>query len=209
MLTKLLRFVVVAVLLVAVPNVASALTVTRQFVVSATVPAATGISITATRVAVQGNVFGSAVTAMDFNPLTFNAANGIWVPDHYFAVDVGATGGAGTPVVLVSYGSESSPAGQAKGLGFKSTATFVKVTGTGASQTETSLTTHGPTKLLNQLTAGEVINASEVTGGFFRMYVGVYTGGNATIDGLGGVPFTNADVPGTYQGTLIVAATIP
>jgi hypothetical protein len=191
------------------PAAMALITDSKQFVVSATVPAASGINIVATQVSLPGNVFGASVTAMDFNPLTFDSTNGIWIPNHYFAVDVGASNGAGNPNITVSYGSESKPAGQVKGLGFKSTATFVKITGPAGSQVETPLAAHGPKKLLNSIAGGENITAAEISGGFFRVYVGLYTGDNAGLNTLGGEPFTNGDKPGTYQGTLTVSATIP
>jgi hypothetical protein len=180
----------------------------EQFIVTATLPAATGVTITATRVRTSDNVFQNTVTELNFDPLRFDPTNGIWVPDHYFAIDVGGTGGAGSPNVTVSYGNETSPAGQVKGLGFKSSATFVKITGPSNSQTQTPLAAHGPIKLLKDLRGGEVVNGSELVGGFLRLYVGIYTGGNSTLDAAGGEPFTNADRPGTYQGTLTVTAVV-
>ncbi len=185
-----------------------AVTVTKPFVVSATIPSATGISITATRVTSSNNQFGAQVSALDFNPMVFNALNSIWLPDHYFAIDVGSTGGAGSPNVTVTYGSETNPTGQVKGLGFKSTANFVLVKGATGSQTETPLTAHGPKKLLKSLT-GENITATELASGFLRVYVGVFPGDDTAILTAGGEPFTNADKPGTYQGTLTVSATVP
>lgn len=180
----------------------------EEFVVSATVPSASGINIVATHVRLSDNEFLNPVTALNFNPLTFNSGLGIWTPDHYFAIDIGASGGAGNPGVVVEYGSETSPTGQIKGLGFKSTATFVKITGAIGSQVETPLVAHGPKKLLNSLIAGENITAAEITGAFLRVYVGLYPGDDDDLNALGGEPFTNADKPGTYQGTLTVTATI-
>lgn len=185
-----------------------ALTSSTEFVVSATVPSATGISITATQVDSATDTFGAQVNELNFDPMTFNALNSIWLPDHYFAVDVGSTGGAGSPDVVVTYGNEASPAGQIKGLGFKSTATFVKITGPEGSQTETPLVTHGPKKLLASL-AGENITSAELATGFLRTYVGIFPGDDAAILADGGEPFTNADMPGLYQGTLTFTATIP
>ena len=94
-------------------------------------------------------------------------------------------------------------------LGFKSTATFVKITGPSNAQVENPLTTHGPKKLLKSITAGENITSGEINGGFLRVYVGIYPGADAAIDAAGGEPFTNGDKSGSYQGTLTVSATIP
>lgn len=203
---KVIGILVAAIMFV--PGLASAV----DFNVTATIPAANGISISATEnQMVSGNeVFGPTVTEMNFNPMAFDSANGIWTSVKFFAVDVGATGGAGSPTVTVTYGSESNPTDQIKGLGFKSTATFTKVTGGPAptDQIETLLAAHGPTLLLNSLSSGENIDSSELIGGFLRMRVGIYDGALAEFNDVGGEPFTNGDLPGSYSGVLTVTATL-
>lgn len=182
------------------------------FDVSADVKAATGVTISATENTIVGGneVFGPTVTAFDFNTasgfLTLDAANGILISDHFFAIDVAATGGAGGPDVDVSYGSEVSPAGQAKGIGWKTTATFNKVTGPEGSQTDVTMGAYG-TKLLAQLTTLLNIPKADLLGGFLRIRVGIYDGANAGLNAAGGEPFTNADAPGPYSGILTVTAT--
>ncbi len=177
--------------------------VTTNFLVSASVPVATGASITASRVNSTNNVFSPVVgTSLSFDPMTFDAVNGIFLPDHYFVIDSGAIGGAGTPDIVVTYTEGTNPNSPGKGLGWHAAATFVRVQGT----TEIPLTSHGPKKLLKDL-AGEHITIAETVGGFFRMYLGVVTGDAATP--TGGVPFSTGDRPGTYTGTLVVTATVP
>lgn len=208
---KLLSFVVGFMLLAPTAYAESV-----PFTVSAAVPAATGVQITATHVTAATNTFGPKVTALNFNPLSFipgptNNIN-IWLPDHYFAIDVGATGGAGSPNVTVAYTEGAKPAGQVNGLGYKTLATFTKITGgpTPADQVQTDLVAHGPKKpLKNLIGAGEVINNSELTGGFFRVYVGVFPGDDAAVLAMGGEPFTNGDKPGDYDGVLTITATLP
>ena len=68
-----------------------------DFLVSASIPAANGISIVATEVDSASGNFGSTVSALDFDPMAFITQQGVWLPDHYFAIDVGVTGGAGSP----------------------------------------------------------------------------------------------------------------
>ena len=113
-------------------------------------------------------MFGQQVSALNFDPLTFDSTNGIYLPDHYFVIDVGATGGAGSPDVTVTYVEGSKPVGQAKGLGWKSIATFVKITGSPGNEVQTDMATHGPKKLLKDL-SGESILESEISGGFLRL----------------------------------------
>ena len=184
--------------------------VSVPFTVSASIPAATGISIVATQVNSANNQFGAQVTALDFNPMAFNATNKVWLPDHYFAIDVGATGGAGNPNITVKYAEGAKPVGQPNGLGFKSIATFVKITGgpAPADQIQTDLAAH-PKKPLKNITAGEVIGNAEIAGGFFRVYIGIYPGGDAALAALGAEPFTNGDKSGNYDGTLTITAVLP
>lgn len=179
-----------------------------DFLVSATIPSASGISIVATQVDSTSNEFGPEVSALDFDPMVFNSELGIWLPNHYFAIDVGVTGGAGSTNVTVTYTEGSKPNGQDKALGFKSTATFVKVTGPDDDQEETDLVSHGPKKLLKDLIGGEQFTGAELSGGFLRTYVGIFPGDDQGILDDGGEPFTNDDVPGDYNGTLTITATI-
>jgi len=184
----------------------------EQYVVKVDVPQATGVSIVATRNQVVGGVeqFGPAVTEFDFNPMSYDSQNGIYTSNYFYAIDVAATGGAGAPDVTVTYGSESSPAGQVKGLGSKSTITFSKVSGGPApkDQVDAVMAGHGPTKLLSQIESGEAITDTELIGGFLRMRVGVFDGANPSLVSAGGEPFSNSDLPGAYSGILTVSATI-
>lgn len=179
-----------------------------DFLVSASIPAASGVSITATEVDSASNEFGNTVAALNFDPMNFNAQLGIWLPDHFFAIDVGVTGGAGSVNVTVTYTEGSKPNGQTNGLGFKSIATFVKITGPQDNQVQTELVAHGPKKLLKDLAGGEQITGTELLGGFLRVFVGIFPGDDQDILDSGGEPFTNSDVPGSYDGTLTITATV-
>ncbi len=183
------------------------------FTVKATVPTATSVSITAYSVNSTGTpVFTPVVgTLLDFSPLTFNAINQIYLPDHFFAIDLAPVGGAASPNVTATFTQGANPNNPAHGLGWKSTATFIKVTGPTGTQVETGLATHGPKKLLKDLTGGENIGSSETAGGFLRIYLGIVTldPGATFPDPAGSETFSNADLPGDYDGTFLVSATIP
>ncbi len=222
---KKLRWMMLAVLVMMVAFVpvqkSDALEETASFIMSATVPAATGISIIATENEIVGTneVFGPVVTAFDFNvdgitppSLDFDTVNKIYISDHFYAIDVAATGGAGSPQVVVSYGAESNPAGQANGFGVKATATFNKVTGGPLPEDQDDITMAGHgTKLLQDISGGETMTPTELLGGFLRVRVGIYDGGDTSTGGLndqGGEPFTAGDLPGPYSGTVTVTATL-
>lgn len=182
------------------------------FTVSATVPAATGISISVDSVNSTTNVFtllASGTTALSFDPMTYNATNAIYIPSVYYALNFGVTGGAGTPDLTVTYNEGTNPNGTTNGLGYKTTATFAKeVVGTGGTTTETLLSDHGPKKRLIDLN-GEHVTYTELAGGYPRIYVGVWTGTTTVpADPSNGQPFSNGDAPGTYTGSLVVTAVV-
>lgn len=179
----------------------------KSFVVSASVLKATGITIAASKVIAATNQWSSVVgNAMSFDPMEISD-DGVWLPKHFFAVDVGATGGAGSPSVTMTYTEGVNPNTPGKGLGWKSTATFVRVEGPDGDQTEVPLTAFGPKKLLKDL-AGLVIPEAQIIGGFLRVYLGIVSGDPAANDPVGAEPFTNADAAGKYEGTLVISATV-
>ena len=178
-----------------------------DFTVSAFLDPATGVSITASSVNSTSKVFTGVGTTLSFNPLTFNTLNKIWLPDHFFAIDVAPSGGGGSTDTTVSYAEPSSPndATTGHGLGWKTTANFFKVSGTPA--TEAGLAAHGK-KMLKDL-SGERIFPAEVAGGYLRIYIGIVTKDPAAVplDPAASEPFTNVDMSGTYHGTLTITAT--
>jgi len=176
------------------------------FVVSADVPSATTVSITATKMlGADDSVVETDVTALNFNTggkLVYKPALGIFLSDFYYAIDVGVGDGVGAVAsVTTSYTVGGAP--QAIGLEKKATATFVKAVSSGS---EANI---GPGKvLLSSLIAGSTVNSTAWSGGWFRVYVGIYDGGDATLNADGGVPFTGADAVGQYTGTLTLSATL-
>ena len=177
---------------------------------SADIPAATSVSVNVSSVNSSTNQFSAlSGSSLTFNPMTLDQTNKIYLPNHYFALDVGPAGGAGSINVTLTYTEGIPPAGQTHGLGWKSTATFVRVVGATGNQTETGLTAHGPKKLLKDLN-GETILSSEVSGGFFRMYLGIVTLDPAAAfkDPAGAEVFSNADKPGNYSGTLLISTAL-
>ena len=178
------------------------------FTVSATVPSATGVSITVDSVNASTNAFTtlpSGTTALSFDPMTFNTSTNIYIPDHYFALNFAVGAGAGRPDVTVTYNEGSNPNGSTNGLGYKSTATFAQETTSG----ETLLTAHGPKKRLIDLSGEHVAYTELATGAYLRIYLGVWTGSTtAPADPSNGQPFSNSDAAGTYTGSLVITAVV-
>lgn len=208
---KLFLFVLGA-LFVATP--AFAIVTSKTFLLQANIPAATGSQINAFSINGTGTPVFTPVagTTLSFNTgptMPFDVPAGIYIPDHYFAIDVAGSGGAGSPDVTVTYSGDTKPAGQTTGLGVKATATFVKVSGSGATATETGITTAGPKKRL--IDVNQTILKTAYAGGFLRIYLGVVTKDPAATfpDPANSEPFTNADVAGAYAGTFLISATVP
>ena len=200
-------FKILMIVIFCVAGAASARAVTSEktFTISASVPAALGVNFIASSVDNANNFTLVTGTNLTFDPMTLNIANGVYLPNHFFAIDVGAASGAGIPSVTATYTEGLNPNNPGKGLGYKSTATFVRVQGSGTTQTEVPLTSHGPKKLLINV-SGEQITAAEIVGGFLRIYLGIVPGGTGTP--TGGEPFTNGDKPGSYDGKLLLSGTI-
>ncbi|MBF0485667.1 MAG: hypothetical protein HQL16_04030 [Candidatus Omnitrophica bacterium] len=206
---RLLGLTLVGLFLLALPGTVFAASLTKNFAVSATIPLTSSISINASSINSTTKAWTAVTgTALSFDPMTFNTTNGIFLPDHFFAIDAASSGTTGAPTVTMTYVEGTNPNGTGHGLGWKTSASFWKVTGSGTATTETGLTLGR--KMLKDL-AGTTVAPTDITGGWLRMYVGINTGDSTAVP-----PFTtdmevfsNADKAGTYTGTLSVTATTP
>ncbi len=176
------------------------------FMVTAAIPSATGVKITAATI-VENPVTHAIIsytpidtTDLTFSAMTYDSTNKIWTPPNYFAIDIANTG-VGSPNVAVVYADGGKPAGQAQGLGNRATIAFKKVVWVDASHNnETDIAGH-PRKAL--IAANDSFLPATTAGGWFKMYIGVATDASVA----NAAPFTNADQPGSYSGTVTVTAT--
>lgn len=172
---------------------------TVKFVVSEVTPGATPIFIAHPSFSLDFNIAGTG--------MAYDKVNGIWVGSRFFAIDVAPTAANGDPApgnygsISFSYAGNTVPAGQppTEGLNKRATLTAVLVD---AQQKESVLRKGAIGNSFASLT-----NA-DVTGGFLRVYVGLATGETGANAIPGSVPFTNADKPGAYTGTLTITATL-
>lgn len=186
-------------------NSFAAISAQKTFTLSATVPSATSIAIDAYSVdTATSNVTPVAGTSLGFDPLTLDPVNSIYTADHFFYVNVQASGGAGIPTTTLTFTQGANPNSGVggNGLGWKGALTYTKVDT--ASGNVTDLAAH-PKELFKDVT-GDVVLPSELTGGYFRAYLGLNTGTGMP---TGGEMFSPTDKPGLYDGTLLVSATIP
>ena len=186
---------------------ASQAAMAQTLTVSAAIPAATGLTLTVTPVNATTNVFGTpstTATTIPFGTLTLNPSLGIYLPTNYYTIGISASGGAGTPIVNVTYTegtNPNAPGTSTHGLGSKATATFLTVNG--QTQTVSSL---GKKRLIDLTgTAGQL--ATIPFGSYELVDVGIWSGSTvAPADPTNGEPFSNSDVAGTYTGTLTFTA---
>jgi hypothetical protein len=82
-------------------------------------------------------------------------------------------------------------------------------TGVSTPPSETGISSVGPKKRLIDLSALHVPYTT-VTGGWLRVYVGIWNGSTTATypDPANGQPFSAADAPGTYSGTLTFTETV-
>ncbi|MBF0122831.1 MAG: hypothetical protein HQL21_05425 [Candidatus Omnitrophica bacterium] len=184
---------------------------TRSFTVTASVPSATGVAISASSVLVSTNAFtplASNVTSLSFDTMTFNTTYGFWAPDHVFAIDVGTVGGAGNVTTVVTYteGTNQNSSVGGHGLGYKGLATFQKATVSGGVTTEATIAAHGKKKLIDL--TGTTVTPAQVAGGWLRVYLGITTDPTAVGMPANAEIFSNADRSGIYDGTITFTATV-
>ncbi len=184
----------------------------ESFPVSVTIPASSGIDIVATEVDSATDTFGLQVSSLNFDPLTFFATDdqgnpmNIWLPDHYYAMDVGVvSNGSGTvQSVVVEYTEGSKPAGQTEGLGHRTTADFVKMSIVNSQEVQTPLSI-GKKALIDLSPPGQLVTGAEIANGWLRLFVGANDGTSTNVTGG---PISNADRPGPYNGTLKFTGTV-
>lgn len=178
--------------------------------ITANVPPANDVGFFVSRVTRTGNTvnFDTPILGsqqLNFGTLTFSPTNGIFIANHFYAIDVGAIAAGGSPAagqvgtVQLSYVN-----GTPRGLGNKAITTFVRVTGAPGSQTETTFARH---TLANSNLS---VQPAQFAGGFLRIYLGINTGevfATFPVEASGS-PFTTADAGGDYTGTLTLTSTL-
>lgn len=192
---------------------------------SATIGGPTGVNMVALRVNNKGTLPSdwttTPVTSLDFNPMTLQTFTvsgrtfSSFLPNHFFAIDMAYTFSTGSPITQIQfhYTDGTPPAGQAHGLGWKATATFVKkrLDANGNEVTETIADRVGPGKILLKDAGTVSFTLSSLSGGWLRVYVGMVTKdpalGTTDIENAPGTQaevFSPGDVAGSYTGTVSI-----
>ncbi|MDP1853857.1 MAG: hypothetical protein Q8L26_06635 [Candidatus Omnitrophota bacterium] len=146
-----------------------------------------------------------ALSPMAFGTLVYDTVNKIFVPSPaiYYAVDIGVTDNTGTVWTLTQTGT--SIANGINNLNNNINATFVKVTGSGTSTTDTPLT-GGAVSYAAAMT-GKAYTKTAISPGWMRIYYGIGTGNPLKPDNTGVVPVGADKQAGLYSGVVTITLT--
>ena len=163
--------------------------------VNATVPTVTGgLSVGISKV--TGTVWTDA-TSISFGTLVLDSVNNIFLPDCYYAVDIGVQDNSGT-VWTVTH-TRSSLASGTNNLDSKVNVAFNKQTsGTVGAELQ---------KVSFNLSNNIAYTKTELAGGQLRIYYGVGAGDPAKPDATGVTPIGLDTPAGTYTGAVTITLT--
>ncbi len=228
---RIMGLIATAVFVVGVAGSAHAIVATDTFSLTATMQAVSSISMSVNSVDSATSKIWTPVTvtggaaALSFDPMSYKTfydtvdptkvVGNAWLPDHFFAIDIGSQGSVTNYTVAVKYAETNADnpnfAAGGHGLGWKSTVTFMQETGTA----ENAIVRHGGAgkMLLKDIAltgaTGQVVTKADVGSGWLRLYVGIVAKATTGIaDPAAGEVFTNADAAGAYKGTLTIVATM-
>jgi hypothetical protein len=162
--------------------------------VNATVAVLTGgLSVSVSKV--TGTVWTPA-TAISFGTLVWDSVNKIFLPNCYYAVDIGVTDNTGTAWTLTH--TRASLANGSSNINNKVNVSFNKQT---SSTTATELQ-----KVSYANSNGIAYTKAQLSGGWLRIYYGVGTG-EAGKDAPGVTPIGLDTLAGTYSGSVTITLT--
>ncbi len=171
----------------------------QLFMATAFVPTVSGTTMSAYKVT-GGSAQLLNDVLFDFGTLLYDGQNQVWYAPSYFYITVAAVQGV-SPNVTVSYKEGANPNGnQNHALGAKVVLTFTRLTATG----QQNLMASHPSQALKDIGLVTVTPA-ELGGDSLDIALGIYRGFPVV---AGAEPFTNADTPGAYTGTLTVTSTV-
>ena len=171
--------------------------------VNATIPTITGgLSVSISKVPVDPitGVEGTWIpnqSAISFGTLIWNTTNHIFLPDNYYAVDIGVTDNS--PTLWTVTHTRTSLAGQGTNLNDKVNVSFNKQTDS-THATELQKVSFGNSQSI-------AYTKTQLSGGWLRIYYGVGTGNPAKPDAAGVTPIGLDTPAGTYNGTVTITLT--
>jgi hypothetical protein len=173
--------------------------------VNATVPTVTGgLSVSVNKVDVATGKVWTPATSISFGTLAWHpevGTNGlplnIFLPDSYYAVDIGVTDNTSTAWTITH--TRASLAGQGTNINDKVNVSFNKQTD-GTHGTELSKFSFGDSN-------SKAFTKATLSGGWLRIYYGIGTGDPAKPDATGVTPIGLDTPSGTYTGSVTITLT--
>ncbi len=163
--------------------------------VNASIPTMTGgLSVTVSRVNGLGSAIFTPASSIDFGSLTWDTVNHIFLPENYYAVDIGVTDNSGTAWTITH--TRTSLAGNGNNLDNKVNVSFNKQTSATVSS-ELQKVSYGNSQSISYTKA-------QLAGGWLRIYYGVGTGDPTKPDATGVTPIGLDTPAGTYNGTVTI-----
>jgi len=166
--------------------------------VNASIPTMTGgLSVTVSRVNGLGSAIFTPASSIDFGSLTWDTVNHIFLPENYYAVDIGVTDNSGTAWTITH--TRTSLAGNGNNLDNKVNVSFNKQTSATVSS-ELQKVSYGNSQSISYTKA-------QLAGGWLRIYYGVGTGDPTKPDATGVTPIGLDTPAGTYNGAVTITLT--
>lgn len=173
-----------------------AVPVSQTVTVNATVPTVTG-GLTVDISKVTGTVWTPGQTLINFGTLVYDPLTNIFLPDSYYAVDIGVTDNSGTAWTVTH--TRNSLVSGANNLDSKVNVAFNKQTSSTVG-TELSKFSFGDSN-------AKAFTKAMLLGGWLRIYYGIGTGDPAKPDASGVTPIGLDTPAGTYTGSVTITLT--
>jgi hypothetical protein len=191
---------------------------TGVFEVQASVPKAVSINFNAFQASADaaGNIVLGAPedTTLNFDDanggeLVYDAVNGIWTAPTFFVIDFAGISAGGQPAppiynnVSLEFTETNNPNANGGRSGERGAGVGEKVT---ATVLQWNFTEEQFIQQVSQSSLGSIpdFHTEDVVDGTARVILAVADGSNPAV----GLPFTNADLPGPYTGTLTITAVL-
>ncbi len=191
----MMRKFVLSVLLAGLMGAGWALADSKTIIIKAHIPSSQGLSVNVSRISTSTGQWSSA-SQIDFGDLSYNSNLGIFLPDCYYAVDVGVLSNATN--WTIQYTADSIDGPNSSKLDDHVVVSFVKQTNNQGEQLEKTVYSKAKSRSFSK---------GDLAGGWLRIYYGIATGDPST-DPAGAKPITTNVPSGYYQGQITISLTV-
>ena len=166
--------------------------------VNATIPTMTGgLTVSVSQVDSATGLIWTPAASISFGTLVWNPANSIFLPDSYYAVDIGVVDNSGNAWTVTH--TRTFLANGAYNLNNKVNVSFNKQTSSTVG-TELQKVSYGNSNSI-------AYTKAQLAGGWLRIYYGIGTGSLTKPDATGVTPIGLDTPAGTYTGSVTITLT--